>query len=488
MSATLLRATKTEKIKFRKNYSPIKFRRWEGSLTIPKGLTPLEHQVPCAKYALNRNRSYLRLDPGLGKTPIAALITQGMGCKTLYVCPAMLVQNVYEEFKKWNPTMSVKVLDNIDWIVPEVLIIPDSIIDRYETRLYIRTFKPEVIIIDEAHRFKNLDANRTQALLGYKDKDEGYIPGIVDRRDLKNLIYLTGTPMPNRPIELYPIISKSCPEYIDFQNYIQYGLRYCKGYYDGHGYDFRGANKEELELLKGLMLSKNWDDRYGFMLKLEKAILKLPPLIEEVVILGDGKPSRELRSIQNELFKKYSADDLINFSTKKKFKSKDGKDDKAHFATYRRLLGLEKVPFVADYIKDILENSDENILLLGIHVDVIKELGDRLSDYKPFVVTGDTVKASKRHDLVKEYQRDKKRPLFISNIDAIGVGHTITKASRVPLCEWSPVPGTNRQGIDRVHRYGLKHSVLAEFIALANSKDIDLLKSLQKKEKITAII
>lgn len=482
MSDTLLRATKAEKLKFRKNYSPIKFRRWEGSLSIPKGLNTLEHQIPCAKYALNRNRAYLGLAPGLGKTPIAALIAQGMKLRTLYICPKMLVYNTYEEFKKWNPSMSVSILNEADWIVPEILIVPDSILDKFETRLYIRYFNPQVIIIDEAHRFKEMTAKRTQSLLGYKDKDEGYIPGIVDRRDLKKLVFMSGTPMPNRPIELYPVVAKSCPEYIDFKNKIEFGLTYCKAYFDGKSYDFRGCNEEALKNLKEVMVSKNANDRYGFMLRMDKNTITLPQLTEEIVVLGDGKISRELKGMQQEIFKKFSTDDLI----KKALIKKLGKEE-IHIATYRRLLGMEKVSHAVEFLKDILDNTDENLLVFAIHKEVIKALSEKLSDYSPLVATGDT-NTKLRHQMVREYQTNKKKKLFIGNIDAMGVGHTLTKADRIPLVEFSYVPGVNRQAIDRGHRFGLDHPILAQYIALANSLDKPVLESLRRKEKITAII
>jgi len=483
MSDSLLRATKDEKKSFRKNYSPIKFRRWEGSLSIPKGLKLMKHQPSVIKYALNRNRSYLGLAPGLGKTPIAALIANAVKERTVYICPKMLVFNTYEEFRKWNPTMSVAILGtDPDWIVPDVLIIPDSILDRYETRFYIRYFNPKVIIVDEAHRFKEMDAQRTQALLGFKDKTEGYVPGVVDRRDLVKLVYMSGTPMPNRPIELYPVIAKNCPEYIDFKNKIQFGISYCSAFYDGRTYDYRGCNEKAMQGLKELMVSKNAEDRYGFMLRLSKDTIELPPLTEEVVVLGDGKISKELKGMQNELLKKFTLDDLV----KNMILKKTGKED-IHIATYRRLLGLEKVTPSVEFLRDILDNTDENLLVFAIHKEVIRELGEQLSDYQPFIATGDT-NSKLRHGMVREFQTNKKRKLFIGNIDAMGVGHTLTKANRIPLVEFSYVPGVNRQAIDRGHRIGLDHPLLAQYIALVNSFDKQVLQSLRRKEKITAII
>lgn len=487
MSDSLFRATKDEKQKFRKNYSPIKFRRWQGSLTLPKGQSLDPHQEPAIRYALNRNRCYLALAPGLGKSIIAALIASSAGGKVLVICPKALVYNMLEEFQKWAPKLSCKIMDEVDWIIPDILIVPDSIIDRYETRLLIRYFSPENIIIDEARRYKEMNAQRTQSLLGFKDKVEGYIPGIVDRRELKHLVYMDGTPAPNgRPIELYPIIAKNCPEYIDFKSKIEFGISYCNSFYDGRSYNFNGTNIKAMQGLKELMISKNAQDRYGFMLLMDKSTIKLPPLAEEVVTVGDGRVSRELKEMQNKLLKKYSIAELVDvYGGGKKIKSGD---DEVHIATFRRLMGISKVKPCAEYLKDILNNSEENILVFCIHDDVMIELTEMLSKFDPLLVSGKTP-MQKRHGLVKEFQTNKKKRLFIAKLQALGYGHTLTKADRVSLVEWSYVPGENRQGIDRAHRRGRNESVLGEYLAANNTIDKPMLLSLEKKEKnIKAIL
>lgn len=485
-SAFLLRAYADDRTKKILNRFFITHAPFKGALVIPKGEKLLPHQPGAVRYCLSRNRSYLRADPGLGKTICAAIYMNTLNApRNVSIVPAGLALNTLEEYQKWMPKTSVSVLGKNDWIVPKVLIVPDSIMSREETREYLRFYNPNVMTVDEAHRYKESSSNRTKALYGYVDrrKQNPIVPGIVDARNLHHLMLMSGTPMPNdRPMELYQMLHKIAPEYIDFSNKDHYGMKYCNGHWNGHGHDYNGANVKALTQLTNKFRSKNDEDLNGFMLRLDKSILKLPALTEELVILGDDM-SPTLRNADTSMLKKYSPEDLM----KKMLKQKHNSEDDLHLSTYRRLLGMHKVKPSAQYIRDILENTDEKLLLFGYHIDVIREMEDELSKYDPLTVTGKTSKAT-RHNMVKEFQTNKKKRIFQGNIDAVGVGLTLTKANRVIMYEWSWVETVNRQAIDRAHRYGLDHPLLAEFLAFRNSLDKTMWETNKRKRRITAIV
>lgn len=505
-SASLLRDYADERAKNIIDRAFIKFTPWKGALTLPKKLKAFPHQIGSAIYSLSRNRSYLALSPGLGKTIVAAIIAATEGKRCIYLCPPFLTINTLEEFEKWAPSLHTKILDNVDYIIPDVLIVPDSQINNPYVRSYIRAFKPELFIGDEWHRFKTETAIRSKAVFGFRDNrkrvGERYTPGILDGKDLKRIVLMSGTPMPNRPMELFTTLRKCAGEYIDFMSMNEFGLKYCDGFVKtsewsnkAYGYDFTGCNEKQFKLLMNRVKSpitideatgKIITEDQGFMLRLDKSILNLPKLTEEIVVLSEDMP-RELKSMNAEMLRMYSPKDLIKMRIKKLMGESLDEEDDVHIMTYRRLLGQYKVKPACEFIKGILDESEENHLIVAIHKEVVAMIAERLSKYNPMVITGDTP-TMKRQKIVKEFQASKNRRVMLGNLDAIGVGFTMTKVHRVPLVEFDWAPGKNRQVIDRAHRIGLKHEVLAQYLVFRNSLDRNTIETLLYKEKITSYV
>ncbi len=434
--------------------SSLRIKPWAGQLIYPAHLKPYQFQITAAQFALGRNRSYLGLDPGLGKTIVAAIIHNTLEKNlTVYVCPPFLVENTKSEFKKWGVRRD------------EYLIVPDSKIskptakkDILDTVAFGRKHNvPVNLIVDEGHRFKNGDALRTRAVFN--------LTHLFDR-----VVFMSGTPMPNRPIELFPVLSALAPETIDYMTKFQYGEKYCQLHQSRFGWDFSGASNIT-DLAQRVIGT--------FMLRMKKAdVLKeLPPKIEEMVVLSDDMPAK-VASLDKKLLATYSPEDLLKHALS--IRVNDG--DPMHLMTYRRELGVAKVASAVKYIKGILEDTDESILIFGIHTDVIAALYDALSDFEPYVITGKTP-MDKRQEFVTEFQNGKSRRVFLGNIQACGTGFTLTRASRVVFVEYSWVPGDNSQASDRAHRIGQTEPVLCQYLVFKNSCDRAVLETLLSKQK-----
>lgn len=453
---------------------------WTSDLAIAKGETLLDFQKDAAIFALSRNRSYLALDPGLGKTPVAAVITQTLANTIsicgVYICPPFLTRNTEAEFNKWT-NLAVHRLDvkNNDTYLPgHMNIIADSIIDRPEIFAMIEKFTTylsdknisSILFIDEAHRFKNDDAKRTRALFGFGNIQKG-IASLFDK-----VVYLSGTPMPNRPIELYPVLNHSAPETIDYMTKFDYAVKYCAAFQDQWGWNYSGA-KNVKELAENV-LGK-------FMLRYKKAdVLKqLPPKVEEMVVLNESLPPR-LTKLSKEILSTLSPDDLMKGQIQVKLDT-----DTLHLSTYRKELGIAKAIACADFIKFLLEETDENILVFAIHKEVIKTLTAELEQFHPLVVTGETP-MDLRNSYVEMFQKNEGRRLFIGNIQAAGTGFTLTRATRVVFAEFSWVPGDNDQASDRTHRIGQLGTVLVQYLVMENSVDKTVIETVLRKKKITA--
>lgn len=451
---------------------------WTKPLSrVPINLSLFPHQVEAINYALSQNRCYLGLDPGLGKTIVAAIVCAELKVPCVYICPPFLLQNVEAEFNKWAPELRICIYSskkNMHTMYPtatcNVTLVPDSLLTRAETLDHIHLFlggsHEAILIVDEAHRFKNPEAKRTQALLG-----KGKVSGIADQ--FVRHIYMSGTPMPNRPIELYAILAKAAPECINFMSEFQYGRRYCAGWSSPWGWDFSGAsNIAELA-------AKVIAPRGKFMLRQKKALLNLPPKLEEVFVVSAGMSPRlsEMNAKLGEAYR--DVEDLIKI----KLAAKVGTDEEdLHVATYRRLLGVEKATHAVPYIESLLTETDESILVFAYHKDVITKLTEGLAAYKPIVITGATP-VGERQDLVAEFQKESGPRILIGNYVACGVGFTLTKATRVIFAEFDWVPGVNAQASDRAHRIGQTEPVLVQYVAYKDSIDKAVIETLLRKQR-----
>lgn len=455
---------------------------WVSAIGIKRGLSIYPHQIEAIDFSLTRESSYLGLDPGLGKSVVAALLSKLVGPPILVVTPPFLVSNITAEFAIWAPTLRLNTIGKkpVKLGSTDVLLIPDSILTRNEIEAIVITYLQmwgeceSTLIVDEAHRFKNEKSKRAKALFK--------VARFFDKKTL-----MSGTPMPNRPMELFPILSTFAPETIDHMDYWEFGKKYCDGHQKRIGWDrFKGKPKLRWDFSGSSNIKelgrKVIHPSGSFMLRIKKDRLKLPPKIEEIFIVSKSL-TPHLASIDRAINKKYeSADDLMKYAIGVTAEVGKGEED-LHLMTYRRLLSLEKVKPTAEYIDAILSETDESLLVFGVHIEALEELYKATAAHKPFLVTGKTP-MGKRQGYVNEFQTSgKDRRLFIGNIQAMGVGFTLTKATRVIFMEFSWVPGDNDQASDRAHRIGQADTVYVQYVVYKDSIDQKVIEAIMQKRK-----
>lgn len=451
---------------------PLTIKPWLEELAFPLKLTPRQFQRIMANYALERNRSYLRADPGLGKTIVAALLQNSLRGTMIYISPPGLVLNVEEEFRKWCiPPVKIsvnRVAAPNPKHGPMVWVIPDTMIHTEEVREHVRKValsrltREFTLIVDEAHRFKSLDARRSKALY------QAYLPAFT------RTIFMSGTPMPNRPMELWAVISNAAPEILPpGMNQHQFGLKYCAARQERIAgkivWNYSGAsNVEDL----AARLHKN----FMLVMRKEEVMPELPPKTEQIVFLGEGVPPR-LAKMEKAILRENSPEDLMA--------GHFGEDTPV--ASYRRLLGEYKLDKAIEFIQDAIEGSNDYFLIFAYHRNTIALLNKALSRYTPLVITGETPTAI-RHERVKQFQSDSGPRVLLANYLAAGIGLTLTKATRGIFVEFSWVPGENDQAIDRMHRIGQENFVLAQYLVFKDSLDATMLETNLRKRKDIAHI
>lgn len=413
----------------------------KGEAFWPPHLTPMPHQLEAVDFALSRARSYLALDAGLGKTIVAALIANKTGAHIFYVCPPFLVQNTRAEFEKWCPDVRLSV-------IPDSLVHKKSQLSQIDFQIQcIPEGVEKILIVDEAHRFKNPSSKRARAVYAYLS--------LSHRFKNDRIIFMSGTPMPNsRPIELYPACKVLAPDIFPMDLY-QFGLRYCDAHQTMWGWDLNG--RSNFDELKSKIFS-------SFMLRQKKSRLALPPKTEGLLTVGDGMPA-VVSKLEEKILAFYTKEDI----TEGRIANLQG-EAALHLATYLRHLGTYKLKWTLPYLESLLDETDENLLIFAQHKETVEHLSKALEKFKPIVITGDVDK-KKRQGLVDLYQKDKSRRVFIGNIQACGVGFTLTKATRVVFVEFSWVDGDNTQAADRAHRIGQDKNVQVQYVVLKDSFD-----------------
>lgn len=428
--------------------------------TWPKNKKPFDYQIEGAKFILSHNNTYLCDEPGLGKT-IQAIISLNAVTKinpTIVVCPPFLALNWQKELNEWSTRpLSIYIARKTSELINfknDVIIIPDSILIANKIINQFYNHKFDFLIIDEAHRFKNNTAKRTLAIE-------------TVAKNCERIIALSGTPMPNRPIELFTMTKLLCWSAIDKLTRHEYGLRYCAAYHTGFGWDYNGATrmKELSEKLKSnFMLRRKKKDVLKELPDKIIQILEIQPNSKEQVYLN-----REQNEVKAEL--KKAQLEMSQFLL-----GAQSQNIMGQISEVRKELAFLKTNRIKELIDDILENPNQKLLVFGYHNEPLKELAKICDEYDPMLIQGDTPK-DKRDFIVQLFQNDTDKRLIIGNYQACGVGLTLTAADRVLFLEPSWVPAENEQAIDRTHRIGQKNSVLAQFVVYRGSLDEMILKS-----------
>ena len=155
----------------------------------------------------------------------------------------------------------------------------------------------------------------------------------------------------------------------------------------------------------------------------------------------------------------------------------------ASLVTLRRYIGMSKLPACIDIIKEDLDaNPDMKIVIFAVHQCVIEETRLRLAKYGAVTLYGGTP-AAKRQKNIDKFQKVPHCRVFIGNVQAAGVGITLTAANQVVFLEQSWVPADNAQAAMRCHRIGQTKHVHVRIMSLHKSVDEQVNDTLTRKSR-----
>jgi SWI/SNF-related matrix-associated actin-dependent regulator 1 of chromatin subfamily A len=151
----------------------------------------------------------------------------------------------------------------------------------------------------------------------------------------------------------------------------------------------------------------------------------------------------------------------------------------AEMSRVRHDLAIAKLPSVIEHLQSVLDEGNP-VVAFGHHKDVIAGLKEAFPD--AVTLTGDT-KMADRQKAVDDFQSGKT-DLFLGNIQAAGVGITLTRSSHVVFAELDWVPGNLSQAEDRCHRIGQASSVLVQHLVVDGSLDATMAQTVVKKQAV----
>ena len=439
--------------------------------TLPPLLFLDAHQRAGVRWVLSRSRSYLAHAPGAGKTAeaiVAGMLAKGSG-QILFIVPPPLALNwereiikFTEPFDTWPSIGVVPTSDKKDRTAwgAEFIICPDSMLTKEWVRTRLAKKKFKLIAIDEASRFKEHETERAKVFYGGLHK--GVMHPSLFRR-ARHTVFLDGSPMPNRPMELWAPLYALTPETINFMTPHEFGVRYCGARTNERGeWEYKGASNEfELKT----KMQKN------FMHVVAESDLEHPERRRSMLFINGLKPSPELKTWERRHLGKLILTDF------------NENINQGQIATFRHEIGLSKVAWAASYVGERLKDKNESILLFAWHREVCEGLAAALKRFNPGLVMGGT-KSEVREKYFKEFQAGTRK-IIVGNIGAMGRGHNLQRADRVIFAEYSWTDELNKQCEKRASRRGRDKAafVRCEYLVAASSMDEKVLNAIFTKEK-----
>lgn len=409
----------------------------------------------------NKGNALVADDQGLGKTieAIAWLHLHPELRPAIVVCPAFLKLNWERECNTWmtNPNTIILKGETPYKFKGDIIIINYNIVhDWYKV---LRDHKPKVLIMDEVHYIKTSSAKRSKAIK-------------LLAKTIPHIIGLSGTPIENRPVEIYNAVNLIKPDL--FPNAWHFKQRYCNAKYNGYGWDFNGAsNIPELhKILSSTIMIRR---------KKEDVLKDLPDKTYSYVPM-ELDNEKEYFSAENDFIQ------WVKDTKGKEAASKlSGSEVLASIEALKQLAVKGKLKQSIEWIEDFLV-SGKKLVIFSTHHFVIDALMLHFTSKIAVQVDG-RVSMQDRQRAVDIFQLNPQVKLFLGNIEAAGVGITLTASSDVVFLELPWSPGKLVQASDRVHRIGQKNAVTIYFLLSLGTIEERITKLLDSKLKvITAIL
>ncbi|AUQ95992.1 hypothetical protein PhaeoP66_03250 [Phaeobacter inhibens] len=437
-------------------------------------MKPFPHQIEGARFLSKRDFAFLADAPRVGKTGAAIMATDISLARSVLVVTTASGRPVWRKgFADWTAfdrnvqivTPKEKLADATDVAITGW---PNVANPKLLFQLLARRWS--VVILDESHYGKSFDAKRTCAVFGEMDTSglldpTRAIAGAGDR-----LWCLSGTPMPNSPLDLFPVLRFGAPDRIDpYLTEEDFLNQFCKWRPKKIG------NGPYARTVRVIMEGKNLDDLRqridGLMLRRTQQDVGITaPIYDTLPLIVPAKARKEAEKTAD-LEKILAAIDADNTT------SLD-----MHLGPLRRLTGGIKARAIVDLVKEELGNDLDKIVLAFWHRDVADILIEGLEKFGVTGIDGSTP-TNAREANVEAFSTPDGPRVFLAQIQAAGEAIDLSAAAEMIFVEMSSVPKDGSQMALRITNHNQKQRPRVRVATIAGSIDEPIQNALLRKMK-----
>lgn len=397
-----------------------------------------------------KGKALIADEMGLGKTIMALTwMREQRVQRSLVVAPASVIYKWERECRRWYPEASVAVIPKTVSLLPNthIHIMSYDIMRRKVDELVPWSY--DLVLFDEFHKLARYKSLRVRAARK-----------VARRR--RYIIGLSGTPLLNRPIELFSILRMVDPKGLG--SWMSYADRYC---YDPHEGNYQGArNLPELkERLRAIMIRR-----------LKTEVLEELPDLTRTILPVNINPS-----LYNKVYSGHEPTILDNFNPEIAWH-----EPIVMINMLRQIIGWEKTKTAIQLAKEHLATTNGKLVLYIVHKANLSTISDEL-ECEITWITGD-VPGYVRAQRIDRWQTEREPRVMVitkaggEGIDLFGKDGVVCDRIIFIEREWGPAPES--QAESRLHRIGQENAVEAVYLVAKHTIDEDINWLIESKRSI----
>lgn len=312
------------------------------------------------------------------------------------------------------------------------------------------------VIVDEVHRMVNNKSIRYQV-----------IDDLFKRTRPPFRFLLTGTPMTNKPMNLYYILKLIDAEVTD--DYRFYVKRYC------------GGKEMKLRTGKKILIANDATNLDELKEKIKHVYIRrllsqMSDMVKKNIEVKEYDLNEKQTIRYNELW-----DEYVKAQEEKGNNDSEAYRQLVEGTIVRQYLAKEMIPNTIHLAEEIIDN-DEKVIISCTYTEEVNELKKY---FGKIAVVYDGKMTSKQKDKSEyEFMNNPKIKVFIGQIDSASVGLTLTAATKLIFNSFSFNSSVLKQMEDRIYRLTQTKDVTCYYQVFTDSISQHVYNTVLKKEMI----